>query len=232
MSHGASKLRILIAEDDVDLAKTLSKGLSEENHACMIASDGREALDIAGSYDFDVLLLDVMLPKIDGFEVARRLRREGKTLPILLLTARDTIPDIVKGLDLGADDYLTKPFAFDELLARLRAAARHREIAKTPILKVADLTLDPSNQRVTRAGRTVALSATEYRLLEFLMRRAGRVVSRNAIVEGVWGFDVEIEPNTLDAFIRLLRNKVDRAYPKKLIRTYRGVGYCVLKDSE
>lgn len=212
------------------MAETLGKGLREENHLTTIATEGREALDLAATYEFDVVVLDVMLPAMDGFEVARRIRDRGNLVPIVFLTARDTIPDIIKGLDLGADDYLTKPFSFDELLARLRTAARHR-VSRSTDLKVSDLVLDPRTHQVTRAGRQIILSATEFRLLEFLMRRAGRVVTRNAIIEGVWGFDGEIESNTLDAFVRLLRNKVDRNYSHSLIRTLRGVGYSISEDS-
>jgi DNA-binding response OmpR family regulator len=224
-------MRILIVEDDLQLAETLNRGLKDENHLPMVAADGREALDLVRLYEFDVVLLDVMLPGLDGFEVARRLRKQHNHVPIVMLTARDTIPDVIKGLDLGADDYLTKPFSFEELLARLRAAARHRPASRAPTLQIADLALDPSNRQVTRAGEQIILSATEYRLLEFLMRRAGRVVTRNALIEGVWGFDVEIESNTLDAFVRLLRNKIDRDFPRKLIRTIRGIGYSISEDT-
>jgi len=174
-----------------------------------------------------VILLDVLLPRLDGFEVARRLRGQGNQTPILMLTARDAVPDIVTGLDLGADDYLTKPFAFDELMARLRSTARHRAIRRSSRLQVADLLLDPASHEVTRNGQQIKVSSTEFRLLEFLMRRSRQVVPRTAIVEGVWGFDREIEENTLDAFIKLLRNKVDRDHERKLIQTVRGVGYCI-----
>jgi two-component system, OmpR family, copper resistance phosphate regulon response regulator CusR len=225
-------MRVLIVEDEKRMAEVLKRGLEEENHSVTLAFDGREGLDLAELYDFDVVVLDVMLPVLDGFEVARQLRRRGNQTPLLMLTARDSIPDVVKGLDLGADDYLTKPFAFDELLARLRATARHRAPATSTRLQVGDLTLEPARHEVTRAGRQVQLSATEYRLLEFLMRRAGRVVSRTALLEGVWGFDQVVEDNTLDAFVRLLRLKVDRHYDQKLIHTVRGVGYCLREHPE
>jgi two-component system, OmpR family, copper resistance phosphate regulon response regulator CusR len=225
-------MRVLIVEDEKRMAEVLKKGLEEENHSVTLAFDGREGLDLVELYDFDVVVLDVMLPTIDGFEVARQLRRKGNQTPLLMLTARDSIPDVVKGLDLGADDYLTKPFAFDELLARLRATARHRVPSTSTRLQVGDLALEPASHEVTRAGRQVQLSATEYRLLEFLMRRAGRVVSRTALLEGVWGFDQVVEENTLDAFVRLLRLKVDQHYHQKLIHTVRGVGYCLREHPE
>lgn len=214
-------MRVLIVEDDMRLARNLSKGLREENHLPSVASDGQEAIDLLRMYEFDVMILDVMLPKIDGFEVARRLRAKNCQLPILFLTARDTVPDIIKGLDLGADDYLTKPFRFDELLARLRAASRRRPTAGAPMLQIGDLTLDPGTRRVMRGKQAIPLSATEFRLLEFLMRRAGRVVPRNAIIEGVWGLESEIEANTLDAFVWLLRRKIDGASGVRLLRTRR-----------
>ncbi|HEX7424815.1 MAG TPA: response regulator transcription factor [Terriglobales bacterium] len=166
-----------------------------------------------------------MLPKLDGFEVARRLRAKGNRTPILMLTARDTVPDVVKGLDLGADDYLTKPFSFAVLLARLRAASRRQYAQPTSLLRVADLVLNRATREVFRAKREINLTATEFRLLEFLMRRPGVVVSRNAIVEAVWGFEQEVNDNTVDAFIRLVRRKVDEPFEDKLIRTVRGFGY-------
>jgi DNA-binding response OmpR family regulator len=225
-------MRVLIVEDDALLARNLSKGLHEENHLPSVASDGQEAMDLLSLYEFDVVILDVMLPKIDGFEVARRLRAKNCQVPILFLTARDTVPDIIKGLDLGGDDYLTKPFRFDELLARLRAASRRRPVAGAPMLQIGDLTLDPSARQVIRGNQAIPLSATEFRLLEFLMRRAGRVTPRNAIIDAVWGFESEIESNTLDAFVRLLRKKIDGASGVKLLRTMRGVGYYIAGAGE
>jgi DNA-binding response OmpR family regulator len=225
-------MRILVVEDQRKMAELLKKGLEEENHAVSVAFDGQTALDIVDSFEFDAIVLDLMLPQVDGYEVARRLRRNKNDTPILILTARDAIPDIVKGLDVGADDYLTKPFAFDELLARLRSVAR-RGLTPRPIsLRVADLTLDPAARRVVRGKQEVHLSPTEYRLLEFLMRRAGRVAPRNAIIEAVWGFDEEVEENNLDAFIRLLRSKVDKDFNERLIHTVRGVGYVIQDKSK
>jgi DNA-binding response OmpR family regulator len=220
-------MRVLVVEDEQRMAELLKAGLEEENHTVTVAHDGETGFDLATTYEFDVILLDVLLPRLDGFGVAKRLREQGNQTPILMLTARDAVPDVVKGLDLGADDYLTKPFAFDELLARLRSTARHVAILRSSSLQIADLALDPATHEVTRNGRQIKLSATEFRLLEFLMRRSRKVVPRTAIVEGVWGFDREIEENTLDAFIKLLRNKVDRDYERKLIQTVRGVGYSI-----
>jgi DNA-binding response OmpR family regulator len=225
-------MRVLIVEDEKGMAELLKKGLEEENHSVTLAFDGREALEFAELYEYDAMVLDLMLPKIDGFEVARRLRRSKNETPILMLTARDAAPDIVKGLDLGADDYLTKPFSFEVFLARLRAVARRASGPRSACLEVANLKLDPAARRVFRGSREIHLSPTEFRLLEFLMRRAGRVISRNAIIEAVWGFDHDVEDNTLDAFVRLLRSKVDRDFRQKLIHTVRGVGYIFRDESK
>ncbi len=225
-------MRVLIVEDEKKMAELLKKGLEEENQSVTLAHDGHTALEFAELYEFDAIVLDIMLPGIDGFEVARRLRRNKNQTPILVLTARDAVPDVVKGLDVGSDDYLTKPFAFEEFLARLRAVARRGSTPRPTCLRVADLTLDPATQQVFRRNQEIHLSPTEFRLLEFLMRRAGRVVSRNAIVEAVWGFDHEVEENTLDAFIRLLRAKVDRDSKQKLIHTIRGTGYALRESNK
>jgi len=214
------------------MAELLKKGLEEENHSVSVAFNGRAALEMARSYEFDVIVLDLMLPLIDGFDVARRLRKDGNQTPILMLTARDAVPDIVKGLNVGADDYLTKPFSFEEFLARLRSVARRGSAPRPTCLQVADLVLNPATRQVTRGNQEIHLSLTEFRLLEFLMRRTGRVVSRSAIIQAVWDFDHEVEENTLDAFIRLLRSKVDRDHKQKLIHTVRGIGYAVWENSK
>jgi DNA-binding response OmpR family regulator len=219
-------MRILIVEDEKKMAAVLKKGLEAENHRVTLAFDGRTGLEL-GFTDFDVIVLDLMLPLIDGFEVARRLRKNGNQTPILMLTARDAVPDIVKGLDVGADDYLTKPFAFEVFLARLRSVARRGSTPRPTVLQVDDLVLNPASHIVTRGEREIHLSPTEFRLLELLMRRSGRVVSRDAIVEAVWNFDHEVEENTLDTFIRLLRSKIDREHDRKLIQTVRGIGYTI-----
>jgi two-component system response regulator MprA len=220
-------MRILVVEDEIKMAALLKQGLEEQNHSVEVAHDGRAAMETASNYEFDVIVLDAMLPGLDGFEVARRLRSGRKHTPILMLTARDAISDVAYGLDVGADDYLTKPFAFPELLARIRALARRGPATLPPRLSIGDLVLDPGSRRVTRGDQEVHLTATEYRLLEFMMRRHGRVLVRQAIIEGVWGFNETIEDNTLEAFVSSLRNKVDRGFDRKLIHTIRGVGYCV-----
>lgn len=223
-------MRILIVEDERKMAELLKKGLEEENHSVSVAFNGREGLDSAASAEFDVIVLDLMLPVVDGFEFARRFRRTNNRTPILVLTARDGIGDIVKALDLGVDDYLTKPFSFDELLARVRALARRGTGSRAPVLQVSDLILDPAAHRVYRGDREIHLSPTEYRLLEFLMRRADRVVTRDALVNGVWGFEQDIQENTLDAFVSLLRAKIDKGYKQRLIQTIKGIGYSVRKE--
>ncbi len=223
-------MKLLIVEDEERMADLLRRGLNEEGHMATCASDGAEGLALAMEYEFDVIILDIMMPKLSGYEMAERLRAEKVNTPILMLTARDSVPDIVKGLDLGADDYLTKPFSFEELLARLRAIKRRALIAQDIHLRVADLVLDPASREVLRGEERVSLTRTEYNLLERLMYRAGKVVSRRSLIESVWGLEREIEENTLDAFMRLLRNKVDSPGRPKLIQTVRGVGYMIRGD--
>jgi DNA-binding response OmpR family regulator len=220
-------MHVLIVEDEKKMAELLKKGLEEENHSVSLAFDGRDALEMAQSSEYDAIVLDLMLPGIDGFEVARRLRKGGNKTPILVLTARDTVPDVVKGLDIGADDYMTKPFSFEEFLARLRSVSRRVSAPRPTLLQVGDLVLNPASHQVTRAGEEISLSRTEFRLLEFLMRRAGRAIPRNTIVNSVWDSNDDIEENTLDVFISLLRSKVDRDHRVKLILTVRGTGYCI-----
>ena len=209
------------------MAAQLRRGLQREGYSVMLAADGQSALDLARTVEHDMMILDWMLPKLDGREVARRLRQSGIGTRILMLTARDAPPDIVEGLDCGVDDYLTKPFAFEVLLARLRALARRMPVTQPPVLVLSDLALDPATHRATRHGRDLKLSNTEFRLLHFLMRRAGRTVERQALIEAVWGYGSSIESNTLDAFIHLVRTKVDRPPGHSLIHTVRGVGYCL-----
>jgi len=220
-------VQVLIAEDDVRMAALLKQGLTEDGHVATLAETGTEALGIARAGAFDVMILDVMLPGMDGFAVARQLRNENNRLPILMLTARDQLKDIVTGLDVGADDYLTKPFSLEELLARVRAVGRRGPIPQPVLLHVEDLTLDTGTRTAARRGESIPLTRTEYALLELLMRRSGRVVLRETILNAVWGFDKSIEANTLDAFVRLLRAKVDHGHSRKLIHTVRGVGYLI-----
>lgn len=223
-------MKLLIVEDEARMADLLRKGLAEEGHIATCASDGVEGLALAKSHEFDVIILDVMMPKLNGYELAKRLRAEKVRTPILMLTARDSVPDIVRGLDLGADDYMTKPFSFDELVARLRAVQRRALAALDDHLRVADLVLDPASRAVLRGKERVSLTRTEYNLLERLMYRTGKVVTRRSLIESVWGFDRDIEENTLDAFMRLLRNRVDSPGRPRLIHTIRGVGYMIRAD--
>ena len=223
-------MQVLVVEDERRMADLLQRGLEEEGHTVAVARDGKEGLAMAEAHAFDAIVLDVMLPGMDGFALARKLRESRNQTPILMLTARDATADMVAGLNLGADDYLVKPFSFDVLLARLRAVSRRGPIPQPMHLQVRDLTLNLGSREVIRGGRRVALTRTEYSLLELLMRCAGRVVTRDHLIEAVWGFDSEVRSNTLDAFIRLLRDKVDVAGELKLIHTVRGVGYCLRSE--
>jgi DNA-binding response OmpR family regulator len=225
-------MKLLIIEDESRMSDLLRKGLTEEGHTVTCAADGAEGFELAKVYEFDVIILDIMLPKLSGYELAKRLRLERVHTPILMLTARDAVPDIVRGLNLGADDYMTKPFSFDELVARLRVVKRRALVAQDPDLRVGDLSLDPASREVLRGQERVPLTRTEYNLLERLMYRAGKVVPRRSLIESVWGFDREIEENTLDAFMRLLRNKIDLPGKPKLIHTVRGVGYMIRPDGK
>jgi two-component system response regulator MprA len=224
-------VKLLVIEDEPRMLALLRRGLSEEGHNVVCASDGSEGWELAHAYEFDAIVLDIMLPRMNGFELAAKLRRENVATPVVMLTAKDSVPDVVRGLDAGADDYLTKPFSFNELLARLRAVQRRSTPRSQNRLQVADLILDPESREVSRAGISITLTRTEYSLLERLMYRAGKVVPRHSLIESVWGFDREIEENTLDVFVRLLRNKVDREGLPKLIATVRGVGYVIREES-
>jgi DNA-binding response OmpR family regulator len=224
-------MRILVAEDDPRMSALLQRGLIEEGHVVETASRGPQAVQTALAADFDVLVLDVMLPEMDGLEILHRLRDEGKRTPVLMLTARDANADVVRALNAGADDYLTKPFAFDVLLARLNALARRGPSVQDVRLRVGDLSLDPSARRAVRGTVLLALTRTEFSLLEYLMRRHGRVVARRALIEGVWGSRRDVEDNTLDAFIKQLRQKIDAAGGPPLIQTVRGVGYTIREPS-
>ncbi len=220
-------MRILIVEDEPKLARLLARGLAEEGHPADVAATGEEALWMAGSAAYDAIVLDVMLPGLDGFEVCRRLRAAGSWAPVLMLTARDATFDRIGGLDAGADDYLVKPFAFGELLARLRALVRRGAVARPAVLTCGDLALDPAAHTVTRAGRPVELSAREFALLEFLMRHPGEVVSRTAILGGVWDYDYDGLSNVVDVYVGYLRRKLEQPFGRSLIRTERGVGYAL-----
>ena len=225
-------MRILIVEDERRMAEAVRKGLTGEGHVVSVAHTGPEGLALAQDAAFDAIVLDVMLPGMDGLAVARKLRAGRRRTPILMLTARDTAADIVAGLDAGADDYLVKPFAFEVLLARVRAIARRGAATHGFTLAVGDVTLDPASHEVRRGGTRIELTRTEFALLECLMRRAGSVVPRATLINTVWGYDREIEDNTLDAFVRLVRQKIDRAGHPPLIHTVRGVGYCAREETD
>jgi DNA-binding response OmpR family regulator len=221
---------ILIVEDDRKLARQIKKGLDEQDHSVTIANDGAEGLEAARYGAFDVVVLDVMLPVLDGFSVVRRLRAAKSKVPILLLTARDTAEDVVTGLDAGADDYLTKPFSFKILLARLRALARRKNVDPRAYLQVADLVFDPGTREVKRRGTVIPLTRTEFVLLEVLIRNAGRVITRSRVIESVWGHERDVENNTLDVFIGQLRGKIDSPGFPKLLHTIRGIGYALREE--
>jgi len=225
-------MRILVVEDEPRMAELLRQGLAEDGHAVTVAHDGRDGLAFAQPGAFDLLVLDVMLPGATGFEIARQVRARGDRTPILMLTARDATSDVVAGLDLGADDYLTKPFSFDVLLARIRVLGRRTPIAQPVILEWAGIALHFGTREVRRGERKLELTRTEYGILELLMRNAGRVVTRDSLIENIWGLDSEIESNTLDAFVRLLRAKTEAAGESRVIRTVRGIGYCLRGEDE
>jgi len=224
-------MRILIVEDEPKMAALLRDGLEREGHLITLARDGSEGLSLALDYTFQVILLDRMLPGVDGGEVARRLRRMELTTPILMLTARDAVSDVVSGLDCGVDDYLTKPFAFAELYARIRALGRRPPVVAPKVLRFGDLELDLDGHLLRRAERTVNLTRTELRILEQMMLHPERVHRREALIERVWGYDCEVESNTLDVFIRQLRNKVDEGASFRHIQTVRGVGYRLIAQT-
>jgi two-component system copper resistance phosphate regulon response regulator CusR len=225
-------MRILLVEDEPGAAQMLAKGLREQSYAVDVAMDGETAVYQAGVNDYDLVILDVMLPLKDGFEVCRELRAEGVTFPILMLTARDAPPDRVTGLDTGADDYLTKPFDFHELLARLRALLRRGPALRPETVEIADLSIDMRARRVRRGGRQIELTAKEYALLEYLTRRAGEVVSRAEIAEHVWEENFDPFSNLIEVYVQRLRRKIDEGHAPKLLRTRRGEGYVLASAKE
>ncbi|MFN8173561.1 MAG: response regulator transcription factor [Solirubrobacteraceae bacterium] len=223
-------MRVLVVEDEVKLAALLRRGLREDGMAADVAINGEDAVWMAAATDYDALIVDVMLPGIDGFELCRRLREDRVLAPVLMLTARDGIDDRVRGLDTGADDYLTKPFSFAELVARLRALARRGPLERPPVLELGDLVLEPATKRVARGGEEIRLSAKEFALLEALMSRPGQVLDRYHLLERAWDFDYENRSNVVDVYIRYLREKIDRPFGVASIETVRGVGYRVRSD--
>lgn len=218
-------MRVLLIEDDVTIARLLKEGLEDESYAVDVANDGSEGYRTAAADEYDVIILDIMLPEMNGYEVCRALRNDGNKTPILMLTARDTERDIVEGLDTGADDYLAKPFSFDVLLARIRALLRRPNEKLEEILQVGNLKLDPSSKKVTRASQEINLTAKEYGVLEYLMRNKGKVLSKEQIISHVWDFDADVLPNNVELFIMFLRRKIDKPFKSKLIHTVSGFGY-------
>jgi heavy metal response regulator len=222
-------MRILIIEDEKKVADFIKRGLKEEGYAIDVAYDGEQGHFLATTNDYDLIILDVMLPKMDGITLCQKLRQEKISVPLLMLTAKDTVKDKVKGLDSGADDYLVKPFAFEELLARIRVWLRKKAASPTTKLQIDDLILDVLAHKVTRAGKEIYLTAKEYALLEYLMRNAGTVVTRTMISEHVWDINFDTFTNVIDVYVNYLRNKIDKGEKKKLIHTLRGRGY-ILKE--
>ena len=218
-------MRILLIEDDIAISRLLKEGLEDESYAVDVAHDGSEGYRTAVADEYDVIILDILLPGMNGYDVCRALRHDGNKTPILMLTARDAERDIVEGLDTGADDYLAKPFSFDVLLARIRALLRRPNEKLEEILQVGDLKLDPSLKKVTRASQEINLTAKEYGVLEYLMRNKGKVLSKEQIISHVWDFDADVLPNNVELFIMFLRRKIDKPFKSKLIHTVSGFGY-------
>jgi len=228
--RGNDQMRILVIEDEKKVASFIKKGLGEEHYAVDTARDGEEGLYLAETNEYDLIILDLLIPKIDGWEVLRRVRGKKNNVPILVLTARDTVEDIVKGLDAGCDDYLTKPFAFAELLARTRALLRREKIEKEPLLRVADLILSPVTHKVMRREKEIELTSREYALLEYFMRNPDKVLTRTMISEHVWDYHFDSMTNVIDVYVNYLRKKVDKDFELKLIHTIRGIGYMMKGD--
>ncbi len=220
-------MRILVVEDEHRIASAIKKGLEQERFAVDLAFDGQAGYDLASTEEFDLIVLDLMLPRLDGLSICKKLRQDGLHTPILILTAKGQIQDKVTGLDSGADDYLTKPFSFEELIARIRALSRRPKTTLSSNLTVSDLTLDVRNFEAKRQGKNIRLSGKEFSLLEYLMRHPNRIMSKDQIISHVWNYDSEILPNTVEVYIRNLRQKIDLPFPslKPLIQTVRGFGY-------
>jgi heavy metal response regulator len=220
-------MRILLVEDEEKVSGFVARGLMAERFAVDVIGDGQAGLELATTYSYDLVILDLMLPKMDGTQVLRRLRSQNVNVPVLILTARDAVSDKVGNFDVGADDYLTKPFAFAELLARVKALLRRGPVSRSSVVRVGDLELDRLSQQVKRAGKRIDLTSKEYSLLEYLMSNAGRVLSRTMIIEHVWDQSFDGITNIVDVYVRHLRSKVDDPFDQKLIHTVRGVGYSI-----
>jgi DNA-binding response OmpR family regulator len=218
-------MTILVVEDEIKITRFIKKGLEMEHYTVETAYDGVEALEKTEINNYDLIILDIMLPKLDGVEVTKALREKKIETPIIMLTARDTVDDRIKGLDAGADDYLTKPFAFGELVARMRALLRREKNVQSTKLQVGDLSLDPATHEVHRGGKEIPLSSKEYRLLDYMMRRPGHVCTRTMIGEHIWGYNFTDDSNVIDVYISYLRRKIDKGFRNKLIHTVRDVGY-------
>lgn len=221
-------MKILIIEDDKEISEALKEGLEDEAYAVDTCLDGDEGYRTAMAEEYDLIILDVMLPSMNGFEVCQKLRAEKNKTPILMLTARGQSQDVVRGLDFGADDYLAKPFNFEVLLAHMRAILRRPNQKLEEVLRVGDLTLDPNTKQVTRAGDEIKLTTKEYAVLEYLMRNEGKVLSKEKIISNVWDFDADVLPNNVELFIMFLRKKIDKPYKTKLIQTVPGFGYKIV----
>ena len=218
-------MRLLVIEDERKIARVITESLKREKYAVDVAYDGEEGFNLADSQPYDLLIVDRMLPGLEGTEIVKKLRENGKNMPILFLTALSTTEDKTLGLDIGADDYLTKPFAIDELLARVRALLRRPPIQQPDILKIDDLEIDKQQQTVTRAGKIIDLTNKEYALLEYLMQHPNQILSKETLIDHVWDFDADILPNNVEAYIKNLRQKIDKPFKKQLIKTVRGFGY-------
>lgn len=225
-------MRILLVEDEPKMGRIIKKALQQESYAVDLTADGEEGLLMAESLSYDVAIIDRMLPGIDGIEIIKRLRKSNISIPILMLTALGSVTDKTSGLDSGADDYMVKPFAIDELLARIRALSRRPPVTHSAVLKAGDLSFDTATREVRRGNRVIDLTSKESALLEYLLRNPGRPLSKQHLIEHVWDFDADILPNTVEVYIKYLREKIDRPFKRPLIRTVRGVGYALMPPKE